>query len=673
MKKLVIGLLGYWVIGLLALVYAEEYALEKIVITPLRYAQDIQRIPAAVTVITKEEIEKSNAQTIVDLLRPVSSVVVRDYYGTGTKASVDLRGFGEFAGENTLVLIDGRRVNEIDLSGVAWTQIPLEIVEKIEIIRGMGGVLYGDNALGGVINILTKKGEGKPTFKFKAETGSFQREKYNFEMGGSRGILSYLINFNRYSTNGYRKNSDYRGEDFFGKITYQPQDGFSLTLSGNYHLGDFGLPGALRESQLKDTSRRDTKFPADDVGEADGYINLETKSKLTDSLEINTHLSFRRREVDNYLLSSQSLDYRRIDTLSLRPSAILETNLLGKEHQFMGGIDFYKVDSLIDAYSGWGLVYYQGEKMRETAIDKNSLGYYLQDRGELSERLNFLLGYRLEKAKYSFDSTPQPGIWDSDPWVSRTVVDEDLQLDEEALSFGLNYLFKENAKFYINYNRSFRLPTTDEYYSIWSTPPVNTQLLPQISHNYELGCEYGWGEYLRGGFSLFAMKLRNELYYDPLTFTNRNYDKTEHRGLELFAEKKIGDCLILNGNYTFTEAFFKGGNYAGKQIPLIPRHKASLSGNLKFARNWELNTIFNYCGERFLINDQGHNYPPLKDFFTLDLRWERKIREGNLYFTVNNLFNKKYSEYGAISTVYNERGFYPSPERNFLMGITYKF
>src|SRR4030043_232451 len=121
--------------------------------------------PANVTVITREEIEKSNSQTVIDLVRTEVGVVVRDYYGTGKTASVDIRGFGETGPLNTLVLVDGRRVNEIDLSGVDWTQIPLDQIERIEILRGPGSVLYGDNAVGGVINIITRKPEKPLSFE----------------------------------------------------------------------------------------------------------------------------------------------------------------------------------------------------------------------------------------------------------------------------------------------------------------------------------------------------------------------------------------------------------------------------------------------------------------------------------------------------------------------------
>ncbi|MGE4357083.1 MAG: TonB-dependent receptor [Candidatus Omnitrophota bacterium] len=676
MRRLIIIIgLFYWILGFISFCYAEEdYALGKIVVTTLGYAQAMEEIPVSVSVITRSEIEESQAKNIVDLLRPISGIVVRDYYGTGVKASVDLRGFGEFAGSNTLVLVDGRRVNEIDLSGVDWTQIPLDTVERIEIIRGAGCVLYGDNAVGGVINIITRRGEGKPSFKIDSQTGSYGLEKYILELSGSKESLSYLLHFNRYSTDGYRKNSDYRGEDFFGKFTYEFGERFSLSLSGNYHTEDFGLPGALRESQLINSTRRDTKFPDDDVGVEDSFVSLELKNLISDTWEFNTHFAFRHRVVDNYFLSFPSLDHREIDIFSLRPLTILKANLLGKEHKITAGMDFYRVDSLIDAYSGWGSVYYQGEKMRDTDIDKYSTGYYLQDGIKLKENLLLILGYRLEKAKYTFNSTLQPGTWSSDPEIKSVKVEESLELDEEALNLGLSYLFSETSKIFINYARNFRFPATDEYYIGWSDPPVvNTQLLPQISRNYELGFEYGLEGLSKIGLNLFYMKLDNELYFDPLTSTNRNYDKTERKGLELFAERKLCDFLALEGNYTFTEAIFKEGDFSGNQIPLVPRHKFSLIGRFNFTESCHLNAILNYCGERYFINDQAHNYPPLDDFFTLDLKLNYKIRGGIFYLGINNVFNEKYSEYGAISTVYNERGFYPSPERNFIAGVSYKF
>jgi len=110
--------------------------MKEVVVTGMRTEQSVERIPANVTVIYEEDIENSNARTVSDVLRSEEGIVVRDWFGNGKTAQVDLRGFGETANANTLVLMDGRRVNEIDLSGTDWTQIPLEQIQRIEIVRG---------------------------------------------------------------------------------------------------------------------------------------------------------------------------------------------------------------------------------------------------------------------------------------------------------------------------------------------------------------------------------------------------------------------------------------------------------------------------------------------------------------------------------------------------------
>ncbi|MFC1838402.1 TonB-dependent receptor plug domain-containing protein, partial [Thermodesulfobacteriota bacterium] len=127
--------------------------MDEVVVTGARFEEEIVKIPANVSVIDEEDITNSNAKNIVEILKYEEGISVRDKLGNGKGAEIDLRGFGETASYNLLVLVDGRRVNEIDLSGIDWTQLPIELIERIEILRGTGSVLYGDNAVGGVINI----------------------------------------------------------------------------------------------------------------------------------------------------------------------------------------------------------------------------------------------------------------------------------------------------------------------------------------------------------------------------------------------------------------------------------------------------------------------------------------------------------------------------------------
>ncbi len=208
-------------------------------------------------------------------------VVVRDFYGNGKTASVDIRGFGETGTLNVLVLVDGRRVNDIDLSGVDWTQISLDQVERIEIVRGSGSVLYGDNATGGVINIITKRPEKPFSTQAEGVAGSYGYYKGGASAGGKWGPLSAILSASYQDTDGYRENGFLKAKDVGGKIIYDLNENISFNLSGSFHQDDSGLPGGLPKA-IYEVDRRATLAPDDKAKTDDGYLALGTKAKFGD-------------------------------------------------------------------------------------------------------------------------------------------------------------------------------------------------------------------------------------------------------------------------------------------------------------------------------------------------------------------------------------------------------
>ncbi|MBU0987348.1 MAG: TonB-dependent receptor plug domain-containing protein, partial [Proteobacteria bacterium] len=177
--------------------------MEEVVVTATRQEEKISSVPANVSVTTETDIKNSAAYDIPDLLRKQAGVHVNDIAGNRRSYTVDLRAFGETAALNTLVLVDGRRINQADLSGSDWSLIPLDRVKKIEIIRGgRGSVLYGDNASGGVINIITKEGEA---FKTGGEIsgGSYDTFKGSAFVSGTQSKLSYALSGSYLTSDGY--------------------------------------------------------------------------------------------------------------------------------------------------------------------------------------------------------------------------------------------------------------------------------------------------------------------------------------------------------------------------------------------------------------------------------------------------------------------------------------
>ncbi len=218
---------------------------EEVTVTASRYQEKTAGVVANVSVITEEDIANSTATDIPGLLRSQVNIQVTDIAGNQRFYNVDLRGFGETAPANTLVLVDGRRVNQPSLNGVDWMQIPLERVKRIEIVRGgRGSVLYGDNAGAGVINIITGE-EGPPSAEVELSGGSYKTFRSSAQFGGSGPTLHYAASGGYFRGDGYRSNSQSEGGDFGGSLGLRLGDRGNLEFSGGLHTDKTGQPGAI--------------------------------------------------------------------------------------------------------------------------------------------------------------------------------------------------------------------------------------------------------------------------------------------------------------------------------------------------------------------------------------------------------------------------------------------
>ncbi len=652
---------------------AEEILeMEEIVVTPLRAETEVREVPASVTVIDRAEIERGVGSTPADLLRGRPGVVVRDSSGNGNNVTVDLRGFGEFAAVNTLLLIDGRRTNAPDLSGADFSQVPLERIERIEIIRGGGSVLYGDNAAGGVINIITRPGRGKPRWWAEADGGSFGERRLALGGEGGVGEVDYSAQLSNRALDGWRENSDLWELDGGGRIDFQPAGNVNLKWDGHYHRARYGLPGALRESDLEIHGREYSRYPDDRMKVEDWYQVIGGRAELGPA-ELRMDLSFRRRDTERDLRSSYYQDRADLETFGLNPGAEVDLDLAGLEHSLSGGVDIYTADSDQDSRSFYGWNYYQGDTVRKTAIGKDTFGIYLQDRVNWEDLLILTAGWRKEWAWYDFSSHPRPGPWEDDPYWWPASIDDSLRVSREAGRAGLTVLAAEEFSCFVNASRGFRFPSTDEYYSIWAVPPINQDLQPQTWYNWELGFDLRPLPGLFWSVSVFQMDLRNELYYDPLTYSNRNYDRTRRRGLESGLRWQLSPELSMGIDCTLLSAYFRGGEYDGNRVPMVPSGTARLEINWSPLDGLEAVAAGNYVGPQRFINDQANSFPSLDDYITVDLKLFYRMEDLRLFAGVDNIFDREYSELGAIASFPEERAYYPAPGRSFFGGAEFSF
>ena len=204
-------------------------------------------------------------------------------------------------------------------------------------------------------------------------------------------------------------------------------------------------------------------------------------------------------------------------------------------------------------------------------------------------------------------------------------------------------------------------------------PPVNTGLKPQQSKNYEVGLKHSLTSWLRAEASLYRMDLRDELYYDPLTFTNSNYDKTRHQGIEAGMRAQASERISLSGSYSFTDARFKAGAYNDRYIPMVPKHKANLGLRIQCSRTVAANILVAFAGKRYFINDQANAFSRLNGYVTLDGNLSYAFKDANLILAVNNILDRQYSEYGVCNSTTGAKNYYPSPGRNFSVKLSFAY
>ncbi len=631
-------------------------SLKEIVVTATRYEEMLTSVPANITVITENDIKNSTAQNIPDLLRNEIGIHVSDVTGNKRTIAVDMRGFGETGPSNNLVLVDGRRTNQADLSGVDWTQIPLERVKRIEIIRGArAAILYGDNATGGVINIITKEYD-KPKAGLGFAAGSYDTVKTTAYGNIASKNLNLFIIGSLLKSSGYRDNSETEAKDIGINLNYYLKDSLRINLSAGYHKDDTGLPGGLKESVISTgISRRATKNPLDFASTEDYYFKITPELQFSGDNIFKIDLSFRNRD----FLSFSSGDWgnftgnSQIQTVSASPSLLIKNKIGSANNTLVAGFDYHRSDNDIVNDS----LFFGTSSKGIYNLQKKNYGFYLHDELKLAEPLFLTAGYRYDKAEFHF----KPSIPDS------------IKMSKNLFTAGVNYNFFKKSYLYFGYSKGFRYPLLDELYSFF-TNTINTNLKLQSSDTYELGLRHHFTDNIYSHINLFRIDTKKEIIYNPVSYNNENLDGgTKREGIEATISLKPVKWLALKGGYTYTDTSIKSGSFAGNAIPNVPKHKASAEAVAEISKGITLSINGLYIGTRPFISDFSADYDKQKSFFVLNSKIKYQWRNILIFADFNNITNKEYSEYGVIGGFPLEKSYYPSPKRNFLLGMSVEF
>jgi iron complex outermembrane receptor protein len=646
---------------------AEENKLDQVVVTASRYEEPTEKVPASVTVITAEDIQATTAQTVPDVLRDKAGIEVRDILGNGRTATVGMTGWGgETAGSNTLLLVDGRRVNKIDLSGIDWTQIPLDRIERIEVVRGGGAaVLYGDNAAGGVVNIITKKGAPGMHFTVGGALGSYETHREEAGLSFGNDWVNLALNGSYGNSDGYRQNNSFRNGFGGGTLSLNPSEWVGMEVSGGIKSDRYGLPGYLLQSQLDSgVSRRDSTSPDDDATTKEYYLQLTPYLDLKEGGTLRLGLLYDRSKVRSNYTGFFFTDDKTIKTYGVSPQYVRKDHVFGRRNTLNVGLDYYRYDLSQDSESFSPFF----ESTDNNKFEKQSLGWYADDTLELwPDLVHLSLGYRKEKVDYDFNARNT-----NITFGTQSRIDRGLEDDLVAARAGLTVTYKPGSKVFASYAKSFRTGLVDEYFSVFTG--VNTDLQPQRSEHYELGVQHAFAPWLTASVLLFRVDTKDEIFYDPLTFSNTNYRRTRREGLEMSFNAPVKEWLTLFGTYTYVNPELRSGAFeSGNKIPGVATNMASGGVNLRFLENWRLDVRGRWMDESYAISDWNNQGDKADSWTTVDTKLTFQWKEFEAFAGVNNIFNEKYSDYVIFSNSSQELAFYPSPERNVVVGLRYAY
>lgn len=676
LKGVCAGAIAAWAMPVQAQDDAQK--LPEIAVTASRTGEGITG--ASTTIITREDLERAPQATLQDILSREAGIQTQSLYGgvNGAGTQVDMRGFGVTAPSNTLILVNGRRMNDADIPGFDLSTINRDNIERIEITRGnSGAVLYGDGAVGGVINIVMKTGANQPpTARISGSFGSFKSGEANASASGSSGPFSASVFGSAITSDGYRVNNELRQQSGSADFRYNTEKGSAfLTLGAdNQHLG---LPGERQifpgVNQLE-TDRRGTNNPLDYADKQNVSVTSGFTRMLVPGIEFVLDGGVRRKDQQAGFFGFFRDAY--VDTTvlvqSVTPRFNINQVLFGLPTKITTGVDVYQTD-----YDSDRSLFRGAAPNHHYSIGQTTVAGYWQQTVSVLPTTDVSAGYRVQQidtsARDRFDPTAPIGPLGANP--------QGLPLDkseiQQAWHVGLEHRFNDVFSVFGRAAHSFRVPNVDE--RVGAVPVLtvtNFDLKTQRSNDFEVGFKVH-----SGGFdwqtSVYDMELTDELHFSPVTFANTNLDPTRRYGVENTASYRVTNDVKLRGTLAYTRAVFREGPFAGKDVPEVSRWTGSAGVTWNV---WDKALVFDgdvrYVGKRFLDGDEANTGAMIiPDYTVVDVKLSGARDKFFWSFAVQNLFNKLYYDYGLdqSSPGFPFFAIYPLPGRMFVAkaGVTF--
>jgi iron complex outermembrane receptor protein len=626
---------------------AADEKIETLVISATRSEGPAMPVATQIKVIDAEQIRLSGATTITEVLRTQAGIQIQDLDGSGGRnVTVAMRGFSANASSNTLVLVDGRKLNNPSLAGPALNTVAIKDVERVEIIQGSAGVLYGDQAVGGVINIVTHKAKaGELNAVVSVEQGKYDLE--NFTASVSQGFangLSYNLSAQKREVDNYRENNRSEVTNVLGKVAYDFDAG-SVFIEKQKIEDELSVPGYLLLSDAIKNPRH-TNTPKDFSNQDTDLERIGGSVKFLENWAFLAEYSD-RDETGNYLYD----DYNKAD--GYYPYAVTYgMRVKNLTPRFVGNLPTANGNAVVTlGYDQVDADY--ATKDGYTDISQQQQDVYAQAIYPVTKEVTLNAGMR------------HASVGDKNHALNNKHSDS-LNIGE----FGINYQVDSEWRVFARYADGFRFANADE--NGYVAPGVEF-LEVQTSKSEELGLAWA-ANAASVKYSLFHMVVDNEIMYDPLAGlygANINLPESGRQGLLFDGDVQLSEQIGLHANYTYTDAELTSGNFKDKTVPYVAKNTVNLGIVFTFVKNLNVSIDANYVGSRYLVGDNANAQPKVNavTLFNVNVLWD--INAVELGLRVKNLTGEKYADYERTS--WKGTYLYPQPKQTYSAHITYRF
>ena len=617
-------------------------------------------------IYTADDIKKSNSSSIYDFFNNNTSITFTQSSGNVFAQKADMRGFGIYNGyQNIVITLNGRRLNNINMSSQSLSGIILDNIEKIEITKGSGSVVYGDGAMAGSIHIYTKHSE-ENSASYTIGTNGIKDQSISVSSQGDNTQIS--VSLNKYSHDGF-SDADHAGfRDRASKtnkhiqisqnlnkstdisLTFsesdtdnrypqsQTLDEFNLNPATNSGMGAICNPGALWGDPC------DKVYGHGIENQKIYVVSIDHDLNNNSSISFKTSKEKKSRSEKVYYKTSADLHDFDIITYNLK-------------HNY--------TDNNISIDTGYDV--YNGEKVTNgTPSSKDNSGYFIQAR-TLEGDITYSAGLRNEKVKYKFNN-------DSGFNKSYSL---------NAFDLGLNKKVNNETSVFFNYNKGFQAVDLNRSYEIimsgsYDETFKNDVIDPAKIKTLTIGVNH-LTENSKTKASLYRSNLTNEIFYDSSVFSiaanttghNANIDKSHHQGVEIQNQYRYNPKTSTTVNYTYTDAIIdQEQTFAGNTIPGVSKHSISTSVKYTIDKDTTLGLGYKYRSGTYNSEDFANTSSTKQMAYkSTNLNYSKKLKKDlDLNINVDNLFaNKNGTVVDAWST------YADNFTRKIKAGLTYKF